>query len=314
MSWTVWAGTGGFPEADGPRLSAKFQEPYQIACDPVSGIVMVADFSTGHLRRIDVAGNVTTITPPAGFWLSVTLGADNLFYACRDASGQLVDQLDSAGTILATRTFALPIDLTAATADLSGNWYATADIDQCVLIHNGVSDSIFAGAPTGGSPLCTQGFVDGASNVAEFNTPTDIDIDIDNGVLYVCDQNNFAIRTVNLGTGTVATPVGDISTQPASPPYTGTWSDGTGNAATFGLPQGIGFDPATGILYIAESSPINIVRKAVVSGWVVTHLAVPVNDATDVIVLAGLPLAVAHSDRQIDIFAAGGWLLGLKWG
>src|SRR5690348_2270257 len=66
----------------------------------------------------------------------------------------------------------------------------------CTLTPNGTL-SLLAG---GGAP----GFVDGVGDRARFNNPKAVAVDAD-GLLYVADCENHAIRTVNTATGAVAT-------------------------------------------------------------------------------------------------------------
>ena len=54
----------------------------------------------------------------------------------------------------------------------------------------------------------TKGFADGTGSNARFNDPSGIDIDPEQGILYITDSQNHAIRKVNVVTGDTTTLAG----------------------------------------------------------------------------------------------------------
>ncbi len=116
--------------------------------------------------------------------------------------------------------------------------------------------SLLAGSSSG-----TSGYTDSPTGTdALFFFPADLSIDAA-GNLYVVDQGNSVIRMI--------TPAGAVTTLAGSGKVGST--DGTGTAASFNQPGGIGIDPA-GNLYIADNSNETI-RKIAMPGAVVTTIA-----------------------------------------
>lgn len=75
-----------------------------------------------------------------------------------------------------------------------------------------------------------KGFVDGAAGVAQFNGPEDIAVD-ENGVLYIADTQNNAIRLVQHD--------GSVMTLAGRGPHAPGYEDGDCRTATFALPKGL---------------------------------------------------------------------------
>ena len=139
--------------------------------------------------------------------------------------------------------------------DASGNTYvADADSDTVRRITAAGVVSTFAG--TAGQP----GSADGTGASARFRTPRGIAVD-GAGNVYVSDTGNDTIREI--------TPAGSVSTLAGMAGVAGSLN-GTGTAAQFWNPQGIGTD-AAGNVYVADSFN-NAIRK-ITSAGVVTTLA-----------------------------------------
>jgi sugar lactone lactonase YvrE len=94
------------------------------------------------------------------------------------------------------------------------------------------------------------GFIDGAADVARFNTPTGLAISANGQFLYVADLSNNRIRRINLTARTVETLAG-------SGDFGGI--DGPGGLASFGQPIGVAIDP-NGVLYVSEFGAFRIRR------------------------------------------------------
>ncbi len=107
------------------------------------------------------------------------------------------------------------------------------------------------------------GSADGTNNLARFYTPTDIAVDTA-GNLFVVELNNCTVRKLTPdGTNWVVTTLAGMAGVVGS-------ADGTGSAARFYAPQGVGVDTA-GNIFVADSSN-NTLRKATLVGtnWIVT--------------------------------------------
>lgn len=135
-----------------------------------------------------------------------------------------------------TSAFRKPDDIVAAP---DGSYYFTDpgnhSIRRLVQSGSGFMVETFAG---NGVP----GYIDGAGDVARFNTPTGLALSPDGAFLYVADTANNRIRRINLATRRVETVAGD-----------GTFAgiDGPGHLAAFGAPIGLAFD-TDGTLYVSE--------------------------------------------------------------
>ena len=100
-SVTTLAGSGEQGHLDGPALDAQFDTPCGVAVDR-AGNIFVADSGNGLLRRIDTAGNVSTVDPlpPGGFLLrplSVVVDGDGVLYATDDR-GRIVEVVPGRST------------------------------------------------------------------------------------------------------------------------------------------------------------------------------------------------------------------------
>ncbi|QEM12048.1 gliding motility-associated C-terminal domain-containing protein [Mucilaginibacter rubeus] len=137
-----------------------------------------------------------------------------------------------------------------AAVDDQGNIYVVDDNNRIRKITPAGIVEPFAGSGA-------IGFVNGTGAAASFAYPTAITVD-NNGNVYVCDNNNHAIRKI--------TPAGVVTTVAGN----GTigFSDGLGAAAMFHTPCGITVD-AAGNLYVADQFN-NAIRKITPAGLVTT--------------------------------------------
>ena len=101
----------------------------------------------------------------------------------------------------------------------------------------------------------TQGFKDGPALQAEFSSPSGIAVDA-SGSVYIVDKSNFRIRKL-LPSGSVVTIAGN-----GSPGYTGNGVAAT--SAELYFPLGVGLDPTSSNVYIADSQN-QVVRELTVS-------------------------------------------------
>ncbi len=216
------AGTGGSGFMDGAGNVAKFSYPHGVAVDG-SGFVYVADTSNHRIRKITSGGVVSTLAGTGG-------------------SGFM----DGAGNVA---QFNSPVGVAV---DGSGFVYVADKNNNRIrkITSSGVVTTL---AGTGGS-----GFMDGAGNVAQFNKPNGVAVDV-SGFVYVADSDNNRIRKITSG-GVVTTLAGAVSG----------FMDGAGNVARFNKPKGIAVD-VSGNVYVADSSNHRI--REITSGGVVSTLA-----------------------------------------
>lgn len=153
-------------------------------------------------------------------------------------------------------TGSLSLVATPAAASAGSALNASVSLDATVY------SSVIAGGGVNGG-----GYADGTGAAAAFDSPAGVAVDSANGDLYVADTYACSIRQVTTA-GVVTTPYGPL------PPNTGICGEanGTGNAALFGRPSALAYDPANGNLYTMESSYGCAVRQITPSG-VVTTLA-----------------------------------------
>ena len=120
-----------------------------------------------------------------------------------------------------------------------------------------------AGVVTTFAGTGVAGFADGASNTAQFNSPSGICID-SAGKIYITDRGNNRIRLITPG----AFGLRNVTTLAGS--GAAGFADGTGAAAVFNNPMGITID-VQGNLYVADYNN-NSIRR-VTPGGVVTTFA-----------------------------------------
>jgi hypothetical protein len=176
-SVVTWAGLPGTADTttNVDRLNARFNLPMGIAIDAaVPPNIYVSDSNNHTIRKIDAAGNVTTIagTGVAGY-------------------------KNSAG---ATAQFNFP-----TTMVLSGTFlYVTDTNNHAIRVINLTDNSVdtFAGFGTNvlnTSLTATSGSIDGTGAVARFSYPRGITLDNVNNVFYVGDQSQTKLRKITAG-------------------------------------------------------------------------------------------------------------------
>ena len=168
---TTLAGTGTGGYVDGPAAVARFSSPVGLAQD-AAGNVYVADADNYRIRRIDPAGNVTTL-----------------------AGSGVRGFLDGPA---ATARFFEPQGLAL---DAAGNLYIADRAAQRIrrLSPAGVV-STYAG--TG-----TAGYLDGPAATAQFNSPLGLAVD-GRGDVYVSERAGNRLRRIEAATGLVSTVAG----------------------------------------------------------------------------------------------------------
>ncbi|MEZ0327889.1 MAG: hypothetical protein ACAH95_18495 [Fimbriimonas sp.] len=152
------------------------------------------------------------------------------------------------------------------------------------------------------------GLVDGQGSVARFGNATGLGID-DQGILYVADTNNHAIRRIDAA-GNVSTVVGGGGIGS---------TDGYGNAARLNNPNGVACSADGTRLYIADSGNYTIRLARMIGSdpsqagsWLVSTIAgaatVPgyVENADGATTRLNAPLGIAVMDGQSLVFSEAG--------
>lgn len=229
VSTFIGAGPGS---EDGVGRAARFWRPSGVAVD-AAGTAYVSDSYNHTIRKITSGGTVSTVAGAVGLQ-----GAFN-------------------GTGTAVR-FSYPMGLAT---DLNNNLYV-ADGNNSLIrkITPDGTVSTFAGAGVPGTN-------DGLASAARFNYPQFIAVD-SNGVVYVSDNLNHAIRKISGG---------NVTTLAGFPLVSGT-NDGSGAAARFNTPRGIAVD-GTGYVYVADSYN-HTIRKISPVGVVSTLAGLPGSQGT----------------------------------
>ena len=210
---------GGFGEgfADGVQFDAHFNNPTAIAVGP-GGAVYVADTSNHAIRRIDLQGNVTTIAGVAGQYGYANGAQDAALF---DSPMGLAFGQDGQLFIADTGNHVIRV--------LYDGYVTTYAGSHTVPQREGFGE--WDDAPIGG-------FTDGNAANANFNRP--IGLTVFDGILFVADSGNHAIRAIT--DGEVVTVTG--SGHPG-------FVDGELSAAEFHMPGTLFVHD--GILFVADT-------------------------------------------------------------
>jgi sugar lactone lactonase YvrE len=260
--------------------------PSATVFDP-SGNLYFAETANHVIRKIDTAGNITTIagtgtqgfSGDAGPATAATLdspqglaldSANNLYIA--DTHNHRVRKLVLATGLITTiagstsgfsgdKALATAAQLNLPTAlalDTANNLYVADTRNHRIRKIDAATGLITTIAGTG-----TQGFSgdNGLATSANIDSPTGLALDTANN-LYVADTHNHRIRKIATTTGLITTLAGT-----GTPGFSGDTTAAT--SATLALPHGITID-ATGNLYIADTENHRIRRIDAVTGIITT--------------------------------------------
>lgn len=220
---TIAGSVGEDGSANGIGTAARFFNPSGITSDTVN--LYVADAGNSDIRKIVIAtGEVTTIAGTAG-----QTGSD-----------------DAAGS------FAYPLGITTDGVNLYVADTGNSTIRK-VVIATGTVTTIAGSA-------ISSGATDGIGNAAQFNFPSGITVTGNN--LYILDENNNAIRKIEVITGAVTTIAGSLGSSAST--------DGTAATARFNKPEGLTTDGTN--LFVADTYN-HTVRKVVIATGAVTTIA-----------------------------------------
>ncbi len=256
---TTLAGSVFAGFADGARSQASFTFASDVALDP-AGNVLVADTSNRRVRKIDGAGNVTTLAgngqaglvdgaPTVAEFLSpagLALDASGLIYAIDFLSDDdHVRTIDSSGNVatvggLGIQGIGKQASPHGIAADAAGNLYIPdTQHNRIVELVQGQGVITIAGNGTWGN-------VDGPGASAEFSEPYAVARD-GAGNLFVADAGDNRIRKIDTG-GYVTTIAGN---------GTSGYVDGAAALAEFNLPTGIAVG-TDGTIYVADTANLRI--------------------------------------------------------
>jgi hypothetical protein len=282
FGWTNIVGQpGGYGNADGTGSAARFNWPFGVAADS-AGNVYVADTYNHTIRKVTLAGVVTTLAGRAGSsgsadgagaaarfsnpWGLATDGAGNLYVA--DSGNCTIRKVTPGGvvtTLAGQAGFYGSADGTGAEAcfnnpcgvatDGAGNVYV-ADTDNHTIRKVTPAGVVTTLAGLAGS----YGSSDGTGSEARFRWPSGVAAD-GAGNVYVADTYNQTVRKI--------TPEGAVTTFAGLAGSYGS-GDGTGSEARFYLPHAVAADVA-GNVYVADRD--NHTIRQVTPGGVVTTLA-----------------------------------------
>ncbi|MEX2416323.1 MAG: stalk domain-containing protein, partial [Paenibacillaceae bacterium] len=225
----------GLPEggiSDGKKEQSVFQDPKGMVVD-ARGNLFIADNSNNAIRKIDSAGNVTTIA-----------GNPEGLQGFADGKGQLA-------------LFNQPSDVVVAS---NGTLYVTDTLNHAIrsITAQGVvatlnAESIRSVEIFDGVVELAGDFKDGKLSEALFNEPTGLALDA-KGNLYVSDTGNQLIRYIDLAAGTVSTVAGGTEAvlTETSLYAEADFINGVAAEAKFNFPKGLALSSEGG-LYIADS-------------------------------------------------------------
>jgi NHL repeat-containing protein len=207
----------------GTGTNAVFNDPAAIVVD-ATGNFFVADSQNDAIRKITTNGVVTTF------------------------AGQLGVEGSGNGTGTGAQ-FNSPSGLAFG---LNGNLFVSDTGNSTIReITSAGAVSTFAGV------VGQNGFADGATGSAQFNSPLGIAV-APNGTIYVADSGNHCIRAISGGV---------VSTFAGSPGIWGS-TDGVGTNAQFNGPVGLAFDSRTN-LFVSDANN-DTIRKIAPNGTVST--------------------------------------------
>ncbi len=279
---TTLAGSPGVGSSiDGTGSLANFQTPSDIAVD-ISGSLYVADSIACKIRTITPEGEVTTLAGQGPNTISLDgTGTAAVFSnptgVAIDPSGNVfvVDsnvstiRKISAGAVVTTfagTTHYGSADGTGSAAQFSNPSGVAVDSSSgFIYVADTTNDVIRKISPTGAvtifaGQIGNPGLLDGTGTAARFQSPKGVAVD-GSGNVYVADTINEVIRKI--------TPDGAVTLFAGKPFQVGS-ADGTGTAAQFFLPYGLGVD-LSGNVYVADG--VNSTIRKITPAGVVTTLA-----------------------------------------
>lgn len=236
---TLAGSAGVIGASDGKGSAARFNQPYAVAVDG-SGVVYVADTGNSIIRKIDSAGTVTTF---AGSMLQTSVST---------TAGS-----STSSTVTSATNLINPGTSTAAGIATSGTAAATVTTTTTYAANPGFQDG----------PQGTV-VVSGSASYPQLNRPEGLAFG--NGVLYVADTGNNAIRTVDSSGNLLTLDGGGVSAGTGTKDgNSGSFDTAAGIAPRFSGPTGLTLS-SSGVLYVADTGN-DLIRQIDSSGNVTTY-------------------------------------------
>ncbi len=275
---STFAGAAGIQgSADGSGGEARFNRPSGLAVDS-AGNVYVADQSNYTIRKINPAGEVTTIAGQAGSSGALNgFGANARFSGPQDVAvdgtgvlyvsdAQAIRRIGTGGfvsTLAGTAGSGGSIDGTGAAARFNGPAGIATDSTGNLFVADSQNEAIRKVTPEGvvttlAGSAGIEGSADGTGALAQFYVPNGLTTD-GAGNVYVGDSGNSNVRKI--------TPAGVVSTFAGAAEIEGS-VDGPGSVAQFYNPIDLVTDDS-GNVYVADSYNYTI-RKITPAGVVST--------------------------------------------
>lgn len=256
---TTLAGVGQGSANGTTGATSSFNIPYAVAVDPTNTYVYVADFGNNLIRRVTIATGLTI----------TVAGSSTNSQGSSNGAGSNASFHNPIGIVIdPTNTFLYVAD-------------ANNNLIRKITIATGVVSTL------AGSPSNASGSVNGTSgSTSSFNYPSGVFIDPTNTYVYVGDAVNNMVRIVSIATGAVSTLVGAT---------TSGRSNGTGTAARFSRPAGLGMD-ASGNLFLADQYN-DLLRTVQLFGYSAISPALPAGLSFDPTtgIISGTPTATSPS-------------------
>jgi serine/threonine-protein kinase len=211
---TTLAGSSPYSFADGFGSAAQFNYPTGVAVDS-AGFVYVADAGNNRIRKINSAGNVSTLAGSG-----VASYSDNSIGTSAQFSNPTGVTVDSAGVVYVAdsnnnrirKVSAGGAVTTLAGSGLSGSTNATGNaasfanptgvaVDSTGIIYisdygsNRVRKISTAGVVTTLAGSGAPAYAEGTGTTAQFYGPAGIAVDFD-ATLYIADSNNNRVRVI----------------------------------------------------------------------------------------------------------------------
>ena len=266
-TWITLAGLAGQAgSVDGLGSSARLNGPYGIAIDG-AGNLYASDAGAETIRKITPAGLVSTLAGLAGqsggtdgigsnarfrFPVGIAANSTGLVYVAEYRDNR-VRVITPGGVVSTLANLGGQNGLIFAALDGGGNLHVADGAIHTIrkVTPSGVVSTV---AGQAGNP----GSNDGAVSVARFNSPSGVALD-SSGNIFVSEYNNNTIRKVS-SNGIVTTLAGLAGSA-------GTL-DGSGSAARFNAPHGLGVG-TDGYLFVSEALSSTI-RRVTAAGVVDT--------------------------------------------
>lgn len=256
--------TGSYTTAT--ATTANFTDPYTLTVDNAGNVYVIDRINATTLKVVKIAAGVATEVALTGATPALTNGSRGLavspdgtaLYVANAASIQKFD----LGTLAQTAAITTGLSsVNGMAVGPDGNLYWVEFGNHAVK----KADANLGGITliAGGNLSTNKGYVEGVGTSARFNAPVNLALAAEEGVvkkIYVVDQNNAAIRVIDLSTAdnVVSTLVGllDATVTNGGPGRIGAVAGTLSGTSGVYYPKGLAISPLTGDLFVATSDGI----------------------------------------------------------